>query len=344
MTFGSHKKLWWNCPNGHSWQAAVYARAAGSGCPYCTGRKALRGENTLSVRFPALAGEWDSEKNAPLTPEDVMPGSHRPVWWKCGKGHSYRSAVDTRVQGAGCPYCAGRAVLPEENSLAALYPALAGEWDQVKNGEITPHAVLPGTHRKFWWRCKNGHSWQAAVFSRTQGSTECPFCTGRKVIPGKTDLATAFPELAAQWDWERNGALTPETVSPNANRKVWWRCEKGHSYCAIVAHRTRSHSECPYCTNRKVLAGFHDLATQVPQVAREWHPTLNGALGADMVTPGSHRKVWWQCAYGHVWKAVIYSRAGQKNAGCPICAGNTRRKIGSSFADADASNYNKEKA
>ena len=203
---------------------------------------------------------------------------------------------------------------------------LLSQWDAERNAPLTPDGVTFGSHKKLWWDCPKGHSWQAAVFSRTQGSTECPYCTGRKVIPGKTDLATAFPDLAEHWDRARNGALTPETVSPNANRKVWWRCEKGHSYCAIVAHRTRSHSECPYCTNHKVLAGFNDLATQAPQVAREWHPTLNGALGADPVTPGSHRKVWWQCAYGHVWKAAVDSRVGKQQKGCPICAGRTKCK------------------
>ncbi|MFQ9918651.1 MAG: zinc-ribbon domain-containing protein [Flavonifractor plautii] len=40
-----------------------------------------------------------------------------------------------------------------------------------------------------------------------------------------------------------------------------------------------------------------------------------------MVTAGSRRKVWWQCPEGHVWKAVVYSRAGKRKCGCPVCAG-----------------------
>ena len=47
---------------------------------------------------------------------------------------------------------------------------------------------------------------------------------------------------------------------------------------------------CPYCTNRKVLAGFNDLATLEPAVAKEWHPTLNGALTPEMVTAGEPPK------------------------------------------------------
>ena len=83
---------------------------------------------------------------------------------------------------------------------------------------------------------------------------------------------------------------------------------------------------CPYCANRKVLPGFNDLATAAPLVAKQWHETLTGALTPEMVTAGSHRKAWWQCPYGHVWKAVIYARTGAQQSGCPVCAGKTKSK------------------
>ena len=82
---------------------------------------------------------------------------------------------------------------------------------------------------------------------------------------------------------------------------------------------------CPYCANRKVLPGFNDLATAAPLVAKQWHETLNGALTPEMVTAGSHKKAWWQCSYGHVWKATIYSRAGVQQCGCPVCAGKAKQ-------------------
>ena len=59
--------------------------------------------------------------------------------------------------------------------------------------------------------------------------------------------------------------------------------------------RTRGTNGCPYCGNKKVLAGFNDLASIEPEIAAEWHPTLNGALTPEMVTAGSNRKVWWLC-------------------------------------------------
>ena len=161
------------------------------------------------------------------------------------------------------------------------------------------------------------------VAARANGEG-CPVCAGKVVIPGENDLASQFPETAAQWDGEKNGALTAEIVAIYSNRKVWWRCEKGHSWQAAVAARTRRGSGCPYCAGRKVLAGFNDLATVEPFVAMQWHPTLNGTLSAEQVTAGSRRSVWWQCSLGHVWKARIHSRTGKQRCGCPVCAGKTR--------------------
>ena len=91
-------------------------------------------------------------------------------------------------------------------------------------------------------------------------------------------------------------------------------------------------SGCPYCAGKKVLKGFNDLATLEPKVAESWHPTLNGRLTPETVTVGSRRKVWWQCPEGHVWKAVVYSRAGRQRAGCPVCAGRVKEDFQARYA------------
>lgn len=155
---------------------------------------------------------------------------------------------------------------------------------------LLPTQVISGTRRKVWWRCPKGHSWRAAVYSRTTLGTGCPVCTGRQVLAGENDLATLYPDIAAQWDEEKNGALHPSNVTAGSNRRVWWRCEKGHSYRAVIAQRVQRGDGCPYCANRKVLPGFNDLATAAPLVAKQWHETLNGALTPEMVTAGSHKK------------------------------------------------------
>lgn len=323
VTAGSNTVVWWRCSRRHLWQATVYDRAvAGHGCPYCAGKKVLTGYNDLKTLNPALAAEWDDEKNAPLRPEEVRPGSHQRAWWRCKEGHSWQAQVKSRASGMGCPICAKKTIIVGVNDWAYANPEIAAEWDTEKNG-IPPEQVRTRDNKKYWWRCKNGHSYQTTIGIRVgKQRTGCPYCTGKRVMVGETDLQTTFPELAAEWDYEKNTPLTPQQVTAGCNQKVYWICTKGHSYQAIIGSRTgRSRSGCPYCSGKRVLAGFNDLQTLYPEVAAEWHPTLNGDLKPTEVTRGSNKKVWWQCVWGHEWQAVIYSRTvSDRPVGCPECA------------------------
>ena len=117
-------------------------------------------------------------------------------------------------------------------------------------------------------------------------------------------------ELLRQWDTEKNGGKTPDDVSSGSSAMAWWRCDKGHSFPMRIAFRTTREQGCPYCAGRRVLAGFNDLAAVAPDVAAEWHPTLNGELRPEMIMAGSSRYVWWQCPQGHVWRARVDTRTG----------------------------------
>jgi len=326
VTKASHKLVWWKCEKGHSWQASVYSRTtADAGCPFCAYKISESEVHTLGKEFPEIVQQWHPTLNDNLTPDDVTPHSHRKVWWRCDKGHEWQAQVNSRVRGTGCPYCTNRKVSVGENDLATTHPHLASEWNFQKNGFLTPQAVVAGNHMKVWWKCSKGHEWRAAVFSRNQGAG-CPVCSGKQVIAGENDLASAYPEVAAQWHNTKNGSLTPEKVTPHSNRSVWWVCEQGHEYRSAISHRTVERSGCPYCAGRKVLVGFNDLATKEPKLCEEWAQDLNGILTPEMVTVASHKRVWWRCADDHVWKAVISSRTGARRHGCPVCAGNVKRK------------------
>ena len=270
-----------------------------------------------------LLAQWDRTKNEDHDPARISYSAHVYAWWRCGKGHEWRARVNSRVQGTACPVCANRVIAVGENDLAATHPGLAAQWHPTKNGALTPQMVVAGSRRKVWWQCENGHEWQASILSRVGGSG-CPVEAGKVVIPGENDLKSAYPAIAAQWDSAKNAPLMPQNVSPYSNRRVWWRCDRGHSWQSAVAHRTSTNAGCPTCAGRQVLPGFNDLKSQMPEVAAQWHPTLNGGLTPEMVTLGSRKKVWWQCPYGHVWKAIINSRTGKDKCGCPACAGKVR--------------------
>jgi len=325
VSYGSHKKVWWRCKADHLWEAPVYSRTtSSSGCPYCKGRKLPIPSKTLASEFPELLKEWHPTLNQNVFPDKIAPYTHQKVWWKCSKGHEWQAQVNSRVRGTGCPYCSNRRIIVGENDLATTHPEIAAQWHPTKNGTRTPRGVVGGTRIKVWWRCSKGHEWQAEIRSRTSADHGCPVCDGKVVIPGENDLASAFPAIAAQWHPTRNGSLTPDQVTPYSNRKAWWICDKGHEYYSFISHRVQNSSGCPYCDGKLVMPGFNDLATKAPWLCSEWEQDLNGSLTPQMVTAGSHKKVWWRCSEGHVWKAVISSRTGKRQHGCPVCAGRIK--------------------
>jgi len=252
---------------------------------------------------PKLAKEWHPMKNGNLTPKDFTPSSGQKVWWICDKKHEWSAKIDSRAHGTGCPYCAGQSIC-RDNCLQTKNPKLSKEWNLTKNGNLTPNDITPGCSKKVWWKCKNGHEWQAIVRSRVKGAG-CPFCIGLFASEEK-NLQVLNPKLAKDWHPVKNGNLTPKDVLPYSKDRVWWRCQKAHDWQATVASRTRGKG-CPYCAG-KLVSKDRNLKVLNPKLAEEWHPTKNGALTPENILPGSNKKVWWQCKKGHDWKAYVFGK------------------------------------
>jgi hypothetical protein len=70
-------------------------------------------------------------------------------------------------------------VLTGYNDLLTINPILAEEWDYNKNENLHPENVAPNSNKRIWWKCKEGHEWQATINSRNRGNG-CPYCSGRK--------------------------------------------------------------------------------------------------------------------------------------------------------------------
>jgi hypothetical protein len=319
VTPSTHQEVWWQCSQGHQWEDSVNHRSSGRGCPYCSKRRVLSGENDLATVYPALSAEWLGEKNAPLTPETISPFSSRHVWWQCSQGHEWQANVASRSAGNGCPYCSGRRAVPGKTDLATLYPELAAQWHPSKNEVPVPDHVRPGTHAKVWWQCSQGHEWQAVVKSRVAGNG-CPMCGGWMATPGETDLASQRPELLMEWHPTKNGDIDPTRVSTFSNKPVWWQCRLGHEWKVPPSQRSIGQG-CPTCSGRRVLAGFNDLTTKNFELAAQWDLAKNGDLLPEQVAQFSNRRVWWLCSLGHSWRTSVAHRSSGK--GCPYCAFQT---------------------
>ena len=310
FTFGSDKSQTWKCEKGHQWSARISDRASGKGrCPFCIGKKVLKGFNDLKSLYPELAMQafgWD--------PTEVTPSSNKILKWKCSKGHEWEARPSDRKSNSSisCPICIGKKLLSGFNDLATTHPDLSLEadgWD--------PSEFQAGSKKDLKWKCSAGHEWVARISSRALQGNGCPKCRTRKTSPvlekprraPSQSLLQTHPELAKEADgWD------PSEVTAGSNKKKEWKCSSGHKWGAVVYSRAKGRG-CPVCAGKKILIGENDLSTLDPSLSKEadgWDPSE--------FSLSSNKKMRWRCSLGHSWVAQIASRANGR--GCPICSGN----------------------
>ena len=140
----------------------------------------------------------------------------------------------------------------------------------------------------------------------------------------KNSITDSHPEIAKQWHPTLNKGLTPDDFTHGSPKSIWWKCDKGedHVWQVSISKRTRG-NKCPICSGRKIVKS-NCLTTTHPEIAKQWHPSLNGDLTPNDIGSGSGKLVWWKCDKGedHIWKVSPNGRKlnGENPVGCPICS------------------------
>ena len=214
------------------------------------------GLNTLMktlADYPEVAKQLHPSKNGSIRPELLSYGSNKKVWWQCevAVDHTWEASVDKRtISGRGCPFCGPSPMRASSaNNLAKRFPEIAKYWHPKRNGGLTPEEVLGSSYKVYWWLCDKGHHFSQKVYKVTSKPWSCPYCSGKRIGQGNS-LADRFPKIAAEWDREKNGDITPDMVASKTNKKFWFTCPLNHTYRTSVSYRTNKGSGCPNCTSQ----------------------------------------------------------------------------------------------
>jgi hypothetical protein len=90
-------------------------RTRGEGCP-------VPGENDFETYYNEIARERHPSKNGSKHPSDYAFHSNAYAWWKCSKDHEWKTKINNRTYGSGCPFCNQNRLIPEKSSLAVINP------------------------------------------------------------------------------------------------------------------------------------------------------------------------------------------------------------------------------
>ena len=309
----SHKKVWWECSLcGYEWEATVYTRQVGNGCPKCAKR--------LQSSFPEQALYYYIKKAFPDTIngyrdifDHVMeldifiPSEHVGIEYDGKHWHNSESRERELLKYQICKKHGIKLIRVRETSNLLDYEICDDLVNVSKNIEETINNVANQVNAKI-----------DVNISRDRFVIYSGYIEQLK----EKSLSSEYPEIAKEWHTKKNEGLKPEFFSPRNDAKVWWLCPRGHEYQCTIAHRTAG-SNCPYCSNRKLLKGYNDFATtnDNPVLLEEWDYEENAKLGItpDSLTKGSKKKVCWKCSKGHKWRTTISER--NRGSGCPVCSG-----------------------
>ena len=309
VSAGSGKKVWWKCRKGHEWQSLINSRTLQhTGCPFC------RLEQQTSFPEQAILFYCSQVTNAEsrnmdfgkeidiYLPEYKTGIEYNGIFWHRSKNDSDTKKVDFFA-----------------NKNIRIVTLAESERNNVY-GDIIEYVYNSSN--------KDSLNWAIQRLFELIGLSEVNIDTisdASKIydqyitIEKENSLANKYPEIAKQWNYEKNLSLKPEMIMPTSNKKIWWKCHKGHEWQAVVSSRVSGGNGCPYCSGQKVLTGYNDLCTTNSDIAFEWHPTKNGDLLPSMVSAGTAKKVWWICPVcKKSYQTAIYHRTNGK--GCPYCS------------------------
>ena len=340
ITIGSNKKVWWKCVNGHEWQATINNRSNSRGCPYCSNRRVLVGYNDLKTTAPHLALEWNNEKNFPLTPENVMRGSGKKVWWICPNGHEYQASVMHRWNGTNCPICRlGRQTSFAEQALyfyiKKMFPDAINRALNIIDNRMELDIYIPSIHCAIEY---DGFFWHSQQKAKKRENKKYLKCLEHGIYLIRIQEVKKNDKLTSVV--YSGGALPKEDAKSNKTFYIQDNEKKEDLNRLIITVLHEINLKRYSFTSIKKIAPFNfnvnvkrdeikirknmqclqgkPLSETHPNIAQEWHTTKNESLTPAMFSAGSDYRAWWQCSLcKNEWQTSIGHRV--KGTGCPQC-------------------------
>lgn len=310
-------------------------------CPYCQNKSVLAGYNSLDTVLDNIDDIWSNKNERDYTEFTIY--SAKKVIWKCPKcGGDFRRKISDYIRNfetgvENCPYCSGTKILAGYNSLDTVLDNIGDIWSSKNDRSYTDFSS--SSFETVEWKCPvcEGIFKQRICSYVTQvenGNNPCPYCNGKRALAGFNSLETVIDDLDDVWDKSNEKSYTE--VMSDSSYNAYWKCRTCNGvYQKKVSDYVKAvkdgKSICPYCNNKKPLAGLNTIEDVKPDWLDEWSYRDNYLLcRPDEIMPNSMRKVWWKCKEcGYLYKMSPKVRAMfefRHRKTCPRCKGLRRRK------------------
>lgn len=311
VTSGSGKKVFWICPNNHSYEMRISHRTGGHGCPFCNGQKTVSGVDDLVTLNPDFLKEWDYEKNVGIDPKNYKLHSNKSVWWICELGHSWKTTIAHRAEGTRCPHCFNE-----------------------YGTSFAEQAILYFLQQHF--ECKN----RLRIFGKEIDIFIPVLKTGFEYdgIAFHSGAKSANKEASKNNFLKENGVKLFRIKEAKINffdedsNVIYCMPDRKYEYLNFILQQLQNilgitfkekfdlekHSSIIY-KNYLSEIKKNNIAQKFPKIIKEWDYEKNKNLKPEYFLPDSNKKVWWKCSKcGSSYFADISHRTN--GTGCPYCS------------------------
>lgn len=282
-------KLWFQCPTGHLYRSWVYNRVyRGDGCPEC-GRRKKTSFIEQAIFFYMQKCSWDVRNN-------------------CLDSHKYsvdilltKQKIAVEFDSLYYHYKATRLIKEDALDrardkylkLSQYYRVyVLTEWEDELHmlQELKSPLIVPIKVPVYIYSRKFFAAYDQKIYELLRlifpGKKSYPNINIQrdelKILaqyirePIEGSFQKFHEELAKDWDWRRNGPLTPSIFLPNSPYHFYWICRRcKQPYQSSMNNRRKTNpNTCPLCRkkSRHPSSMLHEC---YPQLAPFWNETLN---------------------------------------------------------------------
>ena len=326
----SRTRVWWQCPIGHEYQAVVRERNSGrTNCPIRASRhKTSFPEQAIfyyvKKNFPSASNKMIIKKNG-MEFDIYIPEIKTAIEYDGSAWH--KTDIQHERELKKYEFCKKHEIclIRVKECTEPLWDDTADKIFCVTETKKRNYLALQKVINDLLYAI--GKIKQKITIERDENKILSNYLS--KI---ENSLADTRPDVAKKWHKTKNGNLTPDMFTKDSHYEAWWQCDCGKEWKKNINHMTRQTYGCPVCS--KVQGGESlrklsvkrkgSLKENMPELAKEWHPTKNGDLRPTDITAGSNEIVWWQCKKcGYEWQADIRHRV-KGFCKCPKC---TRKKM-----------------
>lgn len=123
-----------------------------------------------------------------------------------------------------------------------------------KRNLVKPNEVALNSHKKFWFDCECGHTFESSLLNINQGNNWCPYCYNRKLC-GNCDKCNekSFASHSKSICWSDKNISKPNEVLKGSEKKFYFNCDKcPHELEISLKQITSQNHWCSYCSHQKL--------------------------------------------------------------------------------------------